>query len=127
MAETRFEGRRILVVEDEYLIADDIRDLLTRDGAEVVGPVATADAAAALVESDDRIDAALLDVNLRGDTDFAFADMLFTRNVPFAFATGYDREIIPDRFQAAPRLEKPLNPRQIVSAIDALLAPGRSA
>jgi CheY-like chemotaxis protein len=124
MAETRFDGRRILVVEDEYLIADDIRDLLTRDGAEVVGPVATADAAAALVENGGRIDAALLDVNLRGDTVFAFADILLTRNVPFAFATGYDREIIPERFEGAPRLEKPLNPRQIVNAIDALLASG---
>jgi hypothetical protein len=73
MPDLCLEGRRILVAEDEYLIAFDVRDALVHAGAEVLGPVPSVDDAAALLERETDIDAAVLDVNLRGDMVFAVA------------------------------------------------------
>lgn len=121
MAEYRFEGRRILVVEDEYLIADDMRGALLDAGAEVLGPVPTLDAAASLVATEPQLDAALLDINLGGTLVFDLADTLAARAVPFVFATGYDDAAIPDRFTDVPRLEKPVKPRNVLTALGPLL------
>lgn len=121
MSEHPLEGMRILVVEDEYLIADDMRDVLLGAGADVVGPVPNVTAAASLVASEERIDAALLDINLGGTIVFGFADTLKTRAVPFAFATGYDSSVIPDRFADVPRLEKPVKARNVLAAFKPLL------
>lgn len=82
--EAGLKGLRILVAEDEYLLADDVRGALANAGAEVVGPVPSVEQAAQLVERE-QIDAALLDVNLRGEMVFAIAEMLSERRVPFAF------------------------------------------
>lgn len=120
MPEHRLQDKHILVVEDEYLIADDIRAALVQAGAEVVGPVPNVDAAAALISSETRIDAALLDINLAGTTVFEIADTLMARGIPFAFATGYDSWAIPDRFADVPRLEKPVKAQQISAVVGAL-------
>jgi CheY-like chemotaxis protein len=121
MADDDMNGRRILVVEDEYLIADDLRMALEEAGAEVVGPVPSVKEAEELIASDPAIDAALLDVNLRGEQIFAVADRLADREVPFVFATGYDQASIPDRFSDRPRLEKPIKARQIISILRPLM------
>lgn len=121
MVEQTLEGRRILVVEDEYLIADDVCEALVAAGAEVVGPCPTVEAAAAMLTREVRIDAALLDINLRGDPVFPVADALAARGVPFAFATGYDRWSIPKRFDAVALLEKPLKVRQIIATLEPMV------
>ena len=121
MAEHLLEGLRILVVEDEYLIADDMRDVLLDAGADVLGPVPNVAAAASLVAAESRVDAALLDINLGGTMVFEFADTLKARAVPFAFATGYDSSAIPDRFAEVPRLEKPVKARSVLAVLEPLL------
>lgn len=121
MSEHQLEGCRILVVEDEYLIADDMRGALLDAGAEVLGPVPTLDAAMSLVAAEPRLDAALLDINLGGTMVFDLADTLTSRSVPFVFATGYDDSAIPDRFADVPRLEKPVKPREVLAALGPLL------
>jgi CheY-like chemotaxis protein len=122
MADPILQGLRILVVEDEYFLADDVRDALTDAGAEVLGPVPSIEDATALIEQEAHIDAAVLDVNLRGDMVFPVADALRARGVPFAFATGYDRWALPERFADAVRVEKPLQARNIASALGPLLS-----
>lgn len=123
MSEHPLEGLRILVVEDEYLIADDMRQTLIDAGADVLGPVPNVTAAAALLASETGVDAALLDINLGGTMVFELADTLRAHAVPFAFATGYDSSAIPDRFAEVPTLEKPVKPRSIVAVLEPLLRP----
>lgn len=106
-------GRRILVVEDEFLMANVLRLALTRYGAEILGPAATLERALALVEAVDRIDGAILDINLRGAMTYPLADALMRRKVPFVFATGYDEEVVPDSYRHVPRCEKPVRPDEV--------------
>ena len=85
MASEVLAGSRILVVEDEYYLAEDARSILSEVGAEVLGPVPTVDEAKVLIEAAGRIDGVLLDANLRGEMAFDVADVLQARNIPFAF------------------------------------------
>ena len=121
MSERQLEGCRILVVEDEYLIADDLRLALIDAGADVLGPVPTVTAAQSVLAAESRIDAALLDINLGGTMVFDLADALEARSVPFVFATGYDELAIPERFSAVPRLEKPVKARNVLATLGPLL------
>lgn len=82
------KGKRILVVEDEALIAVMVEDMLMEMGSDVVGPAATIEAALALARVE-AIDAAILDVNVRGERIDPVADALMARGVPVLFATGY--------------------------------------
>jgi CheY-like chemotaxis protein len=111
------ENRRILVVEDEYLLADDMAQVLANMGANIVGPVPTKDRALALILSGEPLDAAVLDINLRGETVFPVADALTARAIPFVFATGYAQTSIPAAYQAVPRWEKPFNPDELASVL----------
>ena len=88
-------GRRILVVEDEYMIADDLVQAFEKRGADIVGPVQSVERALALLDTVDRLDAAVLDVNLQGEMAFCDADKLMARGVSFVFTTGYDSWLIP--------------------------------
>ena len=111
-------GRRVLVVEDEYFLADDMAQALQKLGAEVVGPVETRDKALALLSSDaGRIDAAVLDINLRGQTAFPVAEALIERGVPVVFATGYDQSSVPSAYKDVPRWEKPFDPHQLAKVL----------
>src|SRR5262245_42151478 len=92
------QDKRILIVEDEYLIAVDLSRTLTRIGGVIVGPVATTEAARAKI-AQTGIDLAFLDVNVDGQMVFPLADELEQRGIPFIFATGHDEAIIPDRFR----------------------------
>jgi CheY-like chemotaxis protein len=113
MAEPRpdaLRGRRLLVVEDEYLIAASLARELEGRGAAVVGPAGSVRDALALVEAEgDRLDGAVLDINLRDERVYPVADALAARGVPFVFLTGYDARAIPDAYAGVPRCEKPVS------------------
>ncbi len=102
-------GRRVLVIEDEYFLADDIARALRDLGARVVGPVGALDDASSLIDGDIAIDAAIVDINLRSDMVFPLARTLRARNVPFVFTTGYDRKSIDAEFEDIRLWEKPLD------------------
>ena len=102
-------GRRVLVIEDEYFLADDIARALRELGARVVGPVGELEQAASLIDGDTAIDAAVVDINLRSDMVFPVARTLRARKVPLLFTTGYDRKSIDPEFQDVPLWEKPLD------------------
>jgi DNA-binding response OmpR family regulator len=112
-------GKRILVVEDEYFIASDLRKALDAQGAQVVGPVANLNAGLELAEL--AVDAAVLDVNLEEDRSFPIADRLQSRSIPFLFLTGYDCWALPDQYQQAARLAKPFAPSSVVAMLEELL------
>lgn len=108
-------GRRVLIVEDEFYLADDLRRELAASGADVAGPANTLERARALMAG--RIDFAVLDVNLRGEMIFPLADELRERGVPFIFTTGYDPEVIPATYQDVERWQKPVASRQLLQAL----------
>jgi DNA-binding response OmpR family regulator len=121
MVEQSLQGSRILVVEDEYLLADDLSNALCDAGAEVLGPIASVEEATTFIAGESSIDAAVLDVNLRGDMVFPVADALRARGIPFAFATGYDQWAMPERFADAPRVEKPFKSSKVAAVLGSLI------
>jgi len=112
---------RVLIVEDEYMLADDLRMQLENVGAVILGPVGTLEDAIALIKDEKVIDGAILDVNLRGETVSLAADLLLERHVPFVFTTGYDASTIPPRFSQIVRCEKPVNIRLVTQALGRLI------
>lgn len=102
-------NRRILVVEDEYIIAADLAASLEERGVTVIGPANSIADAMDLLESEPAPDAAVLDVNLGREKVYPVADALRDRGVPFVFATGYDDFVVPDQYAGAPRCEKPID------------------
>lgn len=114
-------AQRLLVVEDELLVALDIESILTEAGMVVVGPAASAAEALELVAST-AVDAALLDANLHGEPIDDVASALVKRGIPFAYVTGYGRESLPSGFEA-PIIPKPFDAAQLISATRQLLAP----
>ena len=102
------KGRRVLLVEDEYMIAEDMAQTLNSQGVKVVGPVASVDDALRLL-SEAEIDLAILDVNLGGEAVWPLADTLRARDIRFVLTTGYDRSALPTRYADAPRCEKPVD------------------
>jgi DNA-binding NarL/FixJ family response regulator len=110
-------GWRILVVEDDPLIAEGLAAGLGDDGAEIVGPASTVAEALALVGGSAHIDTAILDVGLKGEEAFAVADALDARGIPFIFASGYDDTTIPDRYSSIRRCEKPFGLERVVEAL----------
>lgn len=121
MADRTLRGCRVLVVEDEYMLADELQAELEDAGAIVIGPAADLVDATALIRSEQRIDGAVLDANLGGEMVFPAADLLAERGVPIIFATGYDASMIPSRFAAVARCEKPIKMKRIVEAIGQML------
>ncbi|TNC49588.1 response regulator [Rubellimicrobium rubrum] len=101
------EGCRVLVVEDDFVVAEDLQDELEQQGAEVLGPVATVEAALSLLESGPLPERAILDVNLRGTMVFPVADALRGRGIPFVFVTGYDHAALPAAYAGVSCCEKP--------------------
>lgn len=115
-------GRRVLVVEDEMLLALDLEEGLNDAGCDVVGPAGNLRTALALARSE-TIDAAILDVNLGGESVFPVAQALAARRVPFLFATAYAGadELYPGDVRQAPRLAKPYTISQAIGHLNALL------
>ncbi len=110
-------GRRILIVEDEYFVADDLANDLRRMGAEVIGPVGNVAEALALVGSTPDLDGAVLDINLHGQMSYPVAALLLTAGTPFLFATGYDAWTVDDAYRHVARYEKPVRPLDVVTTL----------
>jgi CheY-like chemotaxis protein len=102
-------GRHILVVEDEYFLADDIVRALQALGAGVVGPCGELEDATRMLDEHRTIDAAVVDINLRSEMVFPLARLLRARSIPFVFATGYDHAAVDAEFQDIHLWEKPLD------------------
>lgn len=107
------KGRAVLVVEDEYFVAKDLKRVLEKRGAKVIGPAPSVDTGIELIETTPDIDGAILDVNLGGEMAFPAADLLVERSVPFVFTTGYDESVIPARFASTKRCEKPIDAERV--------------
>src|SRR5215467_2301487 len=117
MSEHALRNLNILIVEDEYMLAQDLRHDLAKAGAYVVGMASTVKDALGLVAEHGRLDGAVLDVNLGGEPVFPLADHLLEQGVPFVFTTGYDASAIPARFQGVLRCEKPFGPGAVVRSL----------
>jgi DNA-binding LytR/AlgR family response regulator len=116
-------GLKVLVVEDNYLIAEHVRSILDGEGCEIIGPVPRVAAGLALFERGPRPDCALLDVNLNGELCFPLARALADDDVPIVFLTGYDdRAIIPPELSSAAVLGKPLEDDNLVGTLVAACA-----
>jgi CheY-like chemotaxis protein len=109
--------RRILVVEDEYVQAENLQQELEDLGAEVLGPVPSVAAALALLAGGTPVDAAILDVSLGGEMVFPVAEALQARSIPFMFATGYDAWLLPSAYAHVPCCEKPFDVGDCVWAL----------
>ena len=118
-ASERLRGRRVMIVEDEMLVAMELEALLAEEGCAVVGPAPTTARALALLD-EELPDAAILDVNLDGQTAAPVAAALNAQGVPFVLASGYSHALQPE-MQGAPRLDKPVNHEKLVRALASLL------
>jgi CheY-like chemotaxis protein len=107
---------RILVIEDEFLLAAHIEDLLVGAGVEVIGPVGTLDEALKLAR-DETMHGALLDVNINGGRVDDVAAILAQRDVPFIFVTGYGRANLPPLFQNAVVVGKPFKDEDLMREV----------
>ena len=114
------DGVRVLVVEDEFYIADDLCRALRNNGAVVVGPCPTLRKAEAAINSGG-FDCVILDLNLHGDSTAPIADELTNRGVPFVIATGYGSSGVPNRLKRLPQVEKPFEPITLVDLLSHLM------
>ena len=120
MVKNPLEGRRILVVEDEYYLAEDLAEAIRAAGGEVVGPVGN------LAEAEDRVaqggfDCAVLDMNLRGEFVFPVARRLEGVGVPFVVTTGYSSGALPFELERHRRIDKPFDQQKVVEAVTRML------
>jgi DNA-binding NtrC family response regulator len=115
------EGVRVLILEDEFFLADDLARALAHAGAEPVGPVATVDEAERLVK-DDRVDAAIVDLNLRGQMASAFVERLASSKLPCLIVSGYGEDALPEPDSTVRTLEKPVDPETVLKSLAMELA-----
>lgn len=127
-AQGHLQGCAVLVVEDQFLLAEDLQRLLHEAGAEVVGPFRDAPPALAAAEQG-KLACAIVDINLGDGPNFDAAEGLLARDVPVLFVTGYDPEVLPPTLSKAPHLRKPAKGEDILAAVEALCArtPSRCA
>ena len=108
------QGVKVLVVEDEYLVAALMEDILESAGCVVAGPIPRL-AQALDAASSQAYDVAVLDVNLAGERVYPVADILAQRNVPFVFVTGYG--VLPGEYANRPRLCKPFKMADLLDTL----------
>ena len=116
MVTGELQGLRVLVVEDEFLVSMDIQLMLGRLGCAVVGACGELGTALRAAETQ-KIDVALLDINIRGQPVTPVADALAARAVPFVFCTGYRRDQLTARYPTAPRVMKPFQIAELDAAL----------
>ncbi|UVK54802.1 response regulator [Mesorhizobium sp. AR02] len=114
-------SRRVLIVEDEILVAMLIEDMLIELGFAVVGPAMRLQHALKMAQ-EESLDLAVLDVNLANEQSFPVARALQQRGIPFIFATAYGSKGLNDRFQEVITLQKPFELHQLKHAISSVLA-----
>lgn len=110
------KGCRVLLVEDEMIVAMEIEEVLHEAGCVVVGPVGTLQSAL-LLAREAGLDAAVLDVNLDGERAYSVAEVLQARGVPIILATGYNESTLPEQWRSLPRLTKPFVREQLLRLI----------
>jgi CheY-like chemotaxis protein len=113
---TALNDRRVLVVEDESLVAMLLETMLEDMGCTPVGPASTVDEGLKLA-SEERLDAALLDVNVAGTPVFAVAEALEARGIPLVFSTGYGEGGLPENWRGRPTVQKPFTEAVIRDAL----------
>ena len=118
------EGR-VLIVEDEPLIAMELHRLLSQAGLEVSGPVGTL-AQALDLAGDETLTGAIIDINLGFDTSYPVADRLRASGLPVIFVTGYAAEILPERFASQAILRKPIDPHMLIATLRRELGPAKT-
>jgi len=118
------QGKSILIVEDEFLIAIHAADVMEGLGFTVLGPVATIDQALDMVASVG-FDGAILDVNLSGSLVFPVAEALEARGVPFILTSGYEATGLPERWRGRPHLRKPVIERELARLAEDVFAHDR--
>ena len=116
---SRLDGVHILIVEDNFNIAVGMARLFKARGVEVVGPAATIPEALALIATGERIDGAVLDINLRGKLVYPVVDALRSKGVPMVFMTGYDDEAVSPAYRDIRCLRKPVAIERVIDAIAA--------
>jgi DNA-binding response OmpR family regulator len=121
MPKTSLAGRKILVVEDDRLIATHVEELLSEAGANVQVASTTNEAKEALGAT--RFDAAVLDVHLENERSYELADALLSQGTPFLFLSGY--LTIRAGYQHLPFIPKPFSPEKVLSAVEGLFAQGK--
>jgi len=126
MTQESLSGLKILLVEDEAMIAMLVEDMLTDSGATVVGPAGGVQAALDAISTNE-IDGALLDVNLGGEQSFDVADALAERSIPFIFVTGYGGQGVRERYPDAPTLQKPFVTSDLERALTTLADAARAS
>lgn len=107
---------RVLIVEDEYLIMDELKRIVEAAGGIVVGAHGNLDDDV-FERSAISSDIAILDINIRGMMSYPLADVLRERGVPFIFATGYDFDGIPEKFALVSRIQKPFDAQELVNVL----------
>ncbi len=120
-AANELAGRRILVVEDSPVVAEASEDMLRDMGCIVVGPAANM-ASALQLASEQELDAAIVDINIRGGKAFAALRVLHGRHIPFILTSGYADWSLPEEWQDTPRLAKPYTPNMLRESLLNLLA-----
>ena len=115
-----FKPAAVLIVEDEWLIAKVLKETLEGAGFEVRGPAPRVSDALDLI-AENGLDAAILDVSLRGESSFPVARALAKRSIPFAFMTGYVNADFLEEFKNRPILSKPFEEGKLVSCVRGLL------
>jgi DNA-binding response OmpR family regulator len=114
------KGVRVLVVEDEYLVAIMLEEMLESAGCIVMGPIPRLQEALDAVDHQD-YDVALLDVNLAGERIDPVADALSERDVPFMFVTGYGASALPREYAERPHIGKPFRIAELLGMLSSIL------
>lgn len=121
MTTQRLAGKRVLVVEDEFILAVALEDILIDEGCVVVGPFArVSDALAAA--TNEQVDLAVLDVNVAGEKVFPVAEVLDDREVPFILLTGYGDKVVPNDRPHWQAYEKPYHNNLLIDTLVAKIA-----
>jgi len=123
--EARLPGLRVMLVEDESLVAELIVDVLETAGCMVVGPYARLEAAVRAA-ADEGIDVALLDLDLAGSRSYPVAAALRARRVPFLFLTGYGQGALVPEYAGCQTLSKPFKPPQLIEQLARVVAEAAS-
>lgn len=110
------QGLRVLVVEDEHIVALALADDLEDQGAIVIGPASSVEGALGLI-GENRIEAAVLDIQLQSQMVFPVAEALTGLEVPFMFTSGFDASAVPEEFAHVPQCEKPASSRTVVDML----------
>lgn len=117
MKELSLNGMRVLIVEDNYVVADALRYLIDGYGGSVTAIVPSVERAMEALSAGG-VDIAVLDIDLHGVSVVPLAEHLRTQGMPFVFLTGYgDAEILPEHLRGQPRFDKPVQAERLVQAL----------